>query len=131
MLYVTGGYYIDNDNYIDDFYQINFSNNINYENFDINNINVEIKKMPNMLYKRASHSMIKIKDEYLFVFGGESDECEEFNFKLNKWGIIQKLPISVFSPMLKIHGDYLYVFIGYTYTQNYDLTEAFIVFIII
>ena len=81
-------------------------------------------KMPSMLFSHWNHSMIS-NENYIFVIGGyNSNKCEAFNLKTLKWEAMPDLNSPERqSPILTIHGDYLYAFMGHTRFNILDTVE--------
>ena len=92
--------------------------------FKENDSKKKLTKMPNMIYSHWNHSMIS-DENYVFAIGGyNSNKCECFNLKTLKW---ESMPILNCNerqrPMLAIHKDYLYAFMGYTQFDILDSIE--------
>ena len=81
-------------------------------------------KMPSMLFSHWNHSMIS-NDNYIFVIGGfNSNKCEAFNLRTLKWEAMPDLNSPERqSPILTIHDDYLYAFMGHTQYNILDNVE--------
>ena len=81
-------------------------------------------KMPSMLFSHWNHSMIS-NENYIFVIGGfNSNKCEAFNLRTLKWEAMPDLNSPERqSPILTIHGDYLYAFMGHTQYNILDTVE--------
>jgi hypothetical protein len=92
------------------------------------NPNIENKahliKMPSMIDSHWNHSMIANND-YIFVIGGyNSNKCEIFNLKTNKWESIASLiSFERQHPTLYIFKNYLYAFMGHTQFNILDTVE--------
>lgn len=85
---------------------------------DNNNYIAHLIKMPSMIYSHFKHS-ITGNEKYLFVVGGyDSNKCEYFDMKTFKWN---KMPELISNerqrPILVIHEDYLYAFMGFNKTD--------------
>jgi hypothetical protein len=65
------------------------------------------------------------EDNYIFVVGGyNSNKCEYFNLKTMKWEAMPDLNSEERQrPILVIHKDYLYAFMGYTQYNILDSIE--------
>ena len=85
---------------------------------------IKLSKMPSMIYSHWNHSMIA-EDNYIFVVGGyNSNKCEYFNLKTMKWESLPDLNSEERQrPILVIHKDYLYAFMGYTQYNILDSIE--------
>jgi hypothetical protein len=85
---------------------------------------IKLSKMPSMIYSHWNHSMIA-EDNYIFVIGGyNSNKCEYFNLKTMKWEAMPDLNEEERQrPMLVIHKDYLYAFMGHTQYSILDSIE--------
>ena len=85
---------------------------------------IKLSKMPSMIYSHWNHSMIS-NENYIFVVGGyNSNKCEYFNLKALKWESMPNLNCEERQrPMLVIHKDYLYAFMGYTQFGILDSIE--------
>ena len=81
-------------------------------------------KMPSMLFSHWNHSMIS-NENYIFVIGGfNSNKCEAFNLRTLKWEAMPDLNSPERqSPILTIHDDYLYAFMGHTQYNILDTVE--------
>ena len=81
-------------------------------------------KMPSMLYSHWNHSMI-YNENYIFVIGGyNSNKCEAFNIRNMKWESLPDMNCAECQqPILTIHGDYLYAFMGYNKFNILDSVE--------
>lgn len=82
---------------------------------EYNNYIAHFIKMPSMINSHSNHSMIG-NEKYLFVVGGYAcNKCEYFDMKNFKWNEITNLISNERQrPMLIIHEDYLYAFMGFT-----------------
>ena len=86
--------------------------------------NINLIRMPPMIYSHWNHSMIAT-DKYIFVIGGyNSNKCEYFNLETLKWESLPNLNSEERQrPMLVIYKDYLYVFMGHTQFSILDTVE--------
>lgn len=85
---------------------------------------LKLVKMPNMINAHSNHTMIS-NGKYIFVIGGyNSNKCEYFNLNTSKWERMPNLNSEERQrPMLVIHKDYLYAFMGYTQFGILDSIE--------
>ena len=65
-----------------------------------------------MTSPRFNHSIIKINKNYLFVIGGNIENCDGYDLTINKWSPIPKFPFITFNPCLLVYKKILYVITG-------------------
>ena len=104
ILYISGGF--DNENNIssNDFYEIKFERTPNLIH--------KLKILTPMTSPRFNHSIIKINKNYLFVIGGNIENCDGYDLTINKWSPIPKFPFITFNPCLLVYKKILYVITG-------------------
>ena len=85
---------------------------------------IKMSKMPSMIYSHWNHSMIA-DDNYIFVVGGfNSNKCEYYSMKNMKWEAMPDLNSEERQrPILVIHKNYLYAFMGHTQYSILDSIE--------
>lgn len=70
-----------------------------------------LKRLGDMAYGHYNHSML-VHDKYLYVIGGNSNQCERFNLDTNEWSDISNLLFEQQYPVLCPYQNFLYIFFG-------------------